>query len=143
MAKIAKKIQLLAMHWQIPDTHDNGTKAGELFQNLDVVYFPSSPSQKHSASTIKLLVALENQQNTSSRCLQVHAQQYYWPYCWDKMTGKIWLYFRGHSLFDSILHPRCINIPWRSVPTKILECQRVPKKSAVLVCLIMEKLKMN
>jgi len=30
-----------------------------------------------------------------------------------------------------------------SVPTKILLCQRVPKKSVVLVCLTMAKLKMN
>jgi len=30
-----------------------------------------------------------------------------------------------------------------SVPTKILVCQRVPKKSAVLACLTMSKLKMN
>jgi len=30
-----------------------------------------------------------------------------------------------------------------SVPTKILVCQRVPKKSAVLACLTMAKLKMN
>jgi len=29
------------------------------------------------------------------------------------------------------------------VPTKILVCQRVPKKSAVLACLTMSKLKMN
>jgi len=30
-----------------------------------------------------------------------------------------------------------------SVPTKILVCQHVPKKSAVLVCLTMSKLKIN
>jgi len=30
-----------------------------------------------------------------------------------------------------------------SVPTKILVCQSVPKKSAVLACLTMTKLKMN
>jgi len=34
-------------------------------------------------------------------------------------------------------------IYFTSIPTKILVCQRVPKKSAVLACLTMAKLKIN
>jgi len=35
------------------------------------------------------------------------------------------------------------SVPYGSIPAKILVCQRVPKKSTVLACLTMAKLKMN